>query len=707
MTTPLDDDEMTELHDADFPRVDLVGKGANGIPRFLITKQDDDSRGLVPPDMIRDLIGKQADPDLDPESDQVTMTGSPAAIAKLIHEAGQKPPAEVEVEKAKNDTADRKHKAATGAAMENGSYPIANESDLHKAIHAVGRGGSSHNAIRKHIISRARSLGASSAIPDNWNSDGSLKGDSVSKTATETVIKDNGPELDDGVDGLDPTVPLAAPDEDAPGDPTDPGSPAWEAIDAATAQKWTSILARAQVAIELLGEREMLESASADPGDAENAWDMQDVCSAIDYAISVLAPYAVAEQSEVDCGTADMEAIGKAIGGFDPAPLAALEGLSAVRKSGRVLSSANEAVIREAAAGLQKVLASLPAAPQTTDSGQPVAAQKETAMAATETSAPPAAEPEVVEKAEEALAADAPARVKAGMITGSEGGINAARSDHDLPPIEVAKAALRSAVFVYGADGQLAGLIDPARITQQVVKADTPEGKVTMQAVFDESGNLVGIVDPADITPVSGAGSNAADDGGSADGAEAPGSDAPAADASMSDDAATDMPAPDAADLTPAPSADAGTPADAVADDGTVKKQDDTATNEPDFAEQVAKSVAEAIQAALTAQSATHEETVAKQAAVIEEMAGQVDVLKGRIEEIAEQPAAPRVFMNGQTPPPGTLRGQDQGAPPVDVAKALARKRDLYTAADATEQNKIAKEMQSDAIDALAAVHRR
>ena len=81
-----DDEEMTELLDADFPRVDLVGKGANGIPRFLIAKQDEASRGLVPPDLVRELIGKQADPDPDVDG-QVTMTGSPAAIAAFIHKA--------------------------------------------------------------------------------------------------------------------------------------------------------------------------------------------------------------------------------------------------------------------------------------------------------------------------------------------------------------------------------------------------------------------------------------------------------------------------------------------------------------------------------------------------------------------------------------------------------------------------------------------
>ena len=120
---------------------------------------------------------------------------------------------------------------------------------------------------------------------------------------------DMGPELDSGVDGMDPTVPLAEPDEMGAGDPTDPGSPAWESIDAATAQKWTSILARARVAVDLLAEREMLEAATGDDGDMMNAMDLGDVCCAIDYAIGVLAPFAVAEQSEADCGEADMMAM--------------------------------------------------------------------------------------------------------------------------------------------------------------------------------------------------------------------------------------------------------------------------------------------------------------------------------------------------------------------------------------------------------------
>ena len=70
---------------------------------------------------------------------------------------------------------DRGRMAKSGAAMADGSYPIADEDDLHKAIHAVGRGRhSSHDAIRRHLIARAEALRLSSAIPKDWESDGSL-----------------------------------------------------------------------------------------------------------------------------------------------------------------------------------------------------------------------------------------------------------------------------------------------------------------------------------------------------------------------------------------------------------------------------------------------------------------------------------------------------------------------------------------------------
>src|SRR6266536_6427060 len=56
------------------------------------------------------------------------------------------------------------------------SYPIGDAEDLSNAIHAVGRGGASHDALRKYIMRRAKAMGMASKIPDNWNSDGTLRG---------------------------------------------------------------------------------------------------------------------------------------------------------------------------------------------------------------------------------------------------------------------------------------------------------------------------------------------------------------------------------------------------------------------------------------------------------------------------------------------------------------------------------------------------
>ncbi|WP_128803714.1 MULTISPECIES: HK97 family phage prohead protease [unclassified Streptomyces] len=79
------------------------------------------------------------------------------------------------------DAAARQYAASQGWAMPDGSYPIrpANmrgREDLEAAIRAVGRGGASHDAIRAHIIKRAKAIGLGDLIPDNWAADGSLTG---------------------------------------------------------------------------------------------------------------------------------------------------------------------------------------------------------------------------------------------------------------------------------------------------------------------------------------------------------------------------------------------------------------------------------------------------------------------------------------------------------------------------------------------------
>jgi len=57
--------------------------------------------------------------------------------------------------------------AKKGYALKNGEYPIVTTSDLKNAIKAFGRA-KDKNATKKHIIKRAKALGKSDLIPDNW-----------------------------------------------------------------------------------------------------------------------------------------------------------------------------------------------------------------------------------------------------------------------------------------------------------------------------------------------------------------------------------------------------------------------------------------------------------------------------------------------------------------------------------------------------------
>lgn len=63
--------------------------------------------------------------------------------------------------------AQRQKMADTGAAMTDGSFPIADRTDLENAIRAFGRA-KNKRAVRRHIMKRARALGATDLIPEEW-----------------------------------------------------------------------------------------------------------------------------------------------------------------------------------------------------------------------------------------------------------------------------------------------------------------------------------------------------------------------------------------------------------------------------------------------------------------------------------------------------------------------------------------------------------
>lgn len=80
-------------------------------------------------------------------------------------------------------TEEREQAAEEGDAMPDGSYPIKNKKDLQNAIQAFGRA-KNPAAVKRHIMRRARALGAENLLPDDWKKSMD-KVDSLLNTAKE------------------------------------------------------------------------------------------------------------------------------------------------------------------------------------------------------------------------------------------------------------------------------------------------------------------------------------------------------------------------------------------------------------------------------------------------------------------------------------------------------------------------------------------
>lgn len=61
----------------------------------------------------------------------------------------------------------RRAMAARGQAMPDGSFPIRDRADLQNAIQSVGRA-ANYEAAKRHIIRRARALGLTDMLPEEW-----------------------------------------------------------------------------------------------------------------------------------------------------------------------------------------------------------------------------------------------------------------------------------------------------------------------------------------------------------------------------------------------------------------------------------------------------------------------------------------------------------------------------------------------------------
>lgn len=176
--------------------------------------------------------------------------------------------------KGKYSADEMKKLLAEGKAFRNAngdpSYPIADTSDLSKAIKAVGRGGSSHDAIRKYVIRRAKSLGKADMIPENWSSSGSMKKDS----------------------------PLYMVMDPATGETSIPGSPEWEAEDAQRLIAIGQQLAQTITAVQASANRESIEVNAGAADDQQDVWMLQDACCALEAALGIVSRLAFHEEAE-------------------------------------------------------------------------------------------------------------------------------------------------------------------------------------------------------------------------------------------------------------------------------------------------------------------------------------------------------------------------------------------------------------------------
>jgi hypothetical protein len=59
--------------------------------------------------------------------------------------------------------------ATQGWAMDDGSFPIKNTGDLQNAVSLAHSSKHPFEAVKAHIVARARALGAVGSLPDTWN----------------------------------------------------------------------------------------------------------------------------------------------------------------------------------------------------------------------------------------------------------------------------------------------------------------------------------------------------------------------------------------------------------------------------------------------------------------------------------------------------------------------------------------------------------
>ena len=100
--------------------------------------------------------------------DEKTINQSPSHPgAEKDAEADVEKGDDADLEKRAFSKTEREHAAISGQALPSGAFPIKNIQDLKNAIQSFGRA-KDKDAAKAHIIARAKALGQTNLIPDNW-----------------------------------------------------------------------------------------------------------------------------------------------------------------------------------------------------------------------------------------------------------------------------------------------------------------------------------------------------------------------------------------------------------------------------------------------------------------------------------------------------------------------------------------------------------
>jgi len=127
-------------------------------------------RPIVVPDPTKKAPGGIIKGGLIVEVSVVDQPANPAATFTLAKMSFEEMHAiDPDLAKREFSTEERERMSDAGTAMPDGSYPIANRSDLRNAIQAFGRA-KNPEQTKKHIMRRARALGLEDMIPENWKS---------------------------------------------------------------------------------------------------------------------------------------------------------------------------------------------------------------------------------------------------------------------------------------------------------------------------------------------------------------------------------------------------------------------------------------------------------------------------------------------------------------------------------------------------------